>query len=85
MEQLNELRDKLQTVADALYQERVDVGFRNLCLIIPELEITITEIQDLELQNTAVDKLKMALEAMESEDTLLLADIIQYELLEIFS
>lgn len=46
------------------------------------MEEVIGTIQQEEIQSELKDKLLEALEAMENEDNILLADILQYEILE---
>lgn len=72
----------LTTITDLLYQENIPVAYRMLYLILPEMEEAIRQIQQEEIQSELKDKLLEALEAMENEDNILLADILQYEILE---
>lgn len=82
-ELLNEVIDSLGKVTDYLYQENIPVANQALFLVLPKLERCISKIDDEEIQVTLKEKLTEALSAMEEEDFVLLADLIQYEVVEI--
>ena len=65
---MEQVINTLTTITDLLYQENIPVAYRMLYLILPGMEEAI--------------RLLEALEAMENEDNILLADILQYEILE---
>lgn len=72
---------KLDEVAEVLYKNDVNMGLAKMNLVIPYIAMISTEITDEEVQGRLVnDVLTPALEAMESKDATLLADIITYEL-----
>lgn len=72
---------KLDETAEVLYKNDVNMGLAKMNLVIPYIAMISTEITDEELQGKLVkDALTPALEAMESKDATLLADIITYEL-----
>ncbi len=79
---MEQVINTLTTVTDLLYQENIPVAYRMLYLILPGMEEVIGQIQQEEVQSELRDKLLEALEAMENEDNILLADILQYEILE---
>ncbi len=79
---MEQVINTLTTVTDLLYQENIPVAYRMLYLILPAMEEVIGQIQHEEIQSELKDKLLEALEAMENGDNILLADILQYEILE---
>lgn len=82
-ELLNEVVENLNKVTDYLYQENIPVANQILFLVLPKLERCIGEIDDKDIQDSLKEKLTEALSAMEEEDFILLADLIQYEVIEI--
>ncbi|MGN0438109.1 MAG: hypothetical protein ACI4F4_06245 [Lachnospiraceae bacterium] len=82
-ELLYEVVENLNKVSDYLYQENIPVANQMLFLVLPKLERCISEIANEEIQDTLKEKLAEALTAMEEEDFILLADLIQYEVIEI--
>ena len=74
--------DVLKQISEWLYQDEVQKAYQNLIMIIPKLDAECNSISDENVRKDVTDKLMLALDAMENEDTLLLADIIQYELVE---
>ena len=82
MEQIQQVVETLTTITDLLYQENIPVAYRMLYLILPALEKTIGSIGQDDIQGELKDQLFSALQAMEDEDNILLADILQYEILE---
>lgn len=83
-ELLNEVIENLNKVTDYLYQENIPVANQTLFIVLPKLDRCISEIANEEIQDTLKEKLEEALMAMEEEDFILLADLIQYEVIEIF-
>lgn len=79
---MEQVINTLTTITDLLYQENIPVAYRMLYLILPGMEEVIGTIQQEEIQSELKDKLLEALEAMENEDNILLADILRYEILE---
>lgn len=77
----NEIITWLQEVIDLLYQENVSVAYGKLTTILPNIGKLAAELQEEERQ-ALLDGLQPALEAMEQQDATLLADVLQYELLE---
>lgn len=82
---LKEVIEQLNKVTDYLYQENIPVANQALFLVLPKLERCIGEIEDSEVQETLKDKLMEALSAMEEEDYVLLADLVQYEVIEVLT
>jgi hypothetical protein len=85
MSEINDIIEKLQIIAELLYQERISDAYSELFPLLPRIELLISTTDNDDFTQEVISKLKLALEAMESEDTLLLADVIQYELLECLS
>ena len=79
---LQEIKEELTGIADLLYQENTGLAYQKLTGIIPKMSLALGEVSDEDKKNMLVAKLSLALEAMENEDNLLLADVIQYELLD---
>lgn len=75
----------LQDIADVLYQGHTQVGIANMNNIIPDLAIVASELsEDMQLKLTN-DVLAPLLEAMETADATLIADIITFELIEVLN
>lgn len=72
----------LTQVTDLLYQENIQPAYMKLAAVLSKLELIIAEIDNEEEQKEITEKLKEALSAMEAGDNTLLADILQYEILE---
>ena len=82
MEEVSQLIDNLIKITDYLYQENIQVAYRLLYLVLPSLDQFISQIEQDEKKDILKAKLLQALEAMEKEDYILLADILQYEVVE---
>lgn len=82
---LKEVIEQLNKVTDYLYQENIPAANQSLIMALPKLERCIGEISDSEIQETLKEKLMEALSAMEEEDYVLLADLIQYEVIEVLT
>jgi DNA integrity scanning protein DisA with diadenylate cyclase activity len=81
-EKLKLVTGVLSQVTDLLYQENITYAYRMLAIILSELETVISMVEDKGASVEIKDKLMEALQAMEEEDNILLADIIQYEINE---
>lgn len=82
MEEVSQLIDNLIKITDYLYQENIQVAYRLLYLVLPSLDQFISQIEENEKKDILKEKLLQALGAMEDEDYILLADILQYEVVE---
>lgn len=82
MEEVSQLIDNLIKITDYLYQENIQVAYRLLYLVLPSLDQFISQMEQDEKKDILKEKLLQALEAMEKEDYILLADILQYEVVE---
>ena len=82
MEEVSQLIDNLIKITDYLYQENIQVAYRLLYLVLPSLDQFISQIEQDEKKDILKEKLLQALEAREKEDYILLADILQYEVVE---
>ncbi len=82
MEEVSQLIDNLIKITDYLYQENIQVAYRLLYLVLPSLDQFISQIEQDEKKDILKEKLLQALGAMEDEDYILLADILQYEVVE---
>ncbi|MBE5932320.1 MAG: hypothetical protein E7263_02730 [Lachnospiraceae bacterium] len=81
---MEETREKLSCIADTLYKGDTLVGMAMMTQVIEDLAKVSTMIEDEDLASRYInDGLMQALEAMESNDGTLLADVITYELIEI--
>ncbi len=84
-ELLQEVKDRLQQIAELLYQENAQMAYQMIIMIIPKIEIISDNIDNDDVKDALANKLNMMLEAMENEDYVLMADTIQYELLNTIS
>lgn len=82
-ELLKQVKDVLSQVIDLLYQENITPAYARLVAVLPQMEGMIAEL-DSDTQQELTEKLQSALTAMEEGDNTLLADILQYEILEQF-
>ena len=81
---IEELKGKLKEISDTLYSGEITKGMADMGLVIPDLANLANAIADEELNGRFLnDVLVPALNAMENRDGLLLADVINYELMEI--
>lgn len=83
-EKLKQIVCIMEQVTDLLYQENIMPAYTGLVAVLPQLEEIIMDL-DKETQQELTGKLQSALTAMESGDNTLLADILQYELIEQFT
>lgn len=80
-ELLKQVKDMLSQVIDLLYQENITPAYAGLASVLPQMEGVIAQLSP-ETQQEMTEKLQSALAAMEDGDNTLLADILQYEILE---
>lgn len=80
--QLKNVLDILSQVTDLLYQENLKPAYMTLAAVLPQLEEVITGIKDEDAQGELTEKLRDALGAMETGDNTLLADMLQYDIME---
>lgn len=74
----------LENIVDILYKGEVTKGIAMMSEVIPSLAIIAEKIEDEDLKDRYVnDGLRQALEAMETNDGVLLADVLSYEIIEI--
>lgn len=88
-ERIQKLIQSIEEVTELFYKQKEQEGYQNLNQIIPlisevmEYLITRDEGDTISEQNKEIiDCLDQAMHAMEARDTILLADILQYELKE---
>ena len=82
---MSDIIDELKKVADLLYEEKNSEAYSELDRVIPKMSQAIGDVEDEGVKSNLVESLKKALMAMENYDVLMLADTIQYELLEILA
>lgn len=75
------IKHNLQNITDLLYQQNMQESYAQLAWLLPQMEQWIACSEE-EQQKELTDILQSALEAMEQMDLTLLADILQYDLLE---
>jgi hypothetical protein len=80
-ENLQHFLGDLSKVIDLLYQENITAAYGGLVGVIPQLEKVIAQLDEVTKQKMT-EKLRTALTAMEDGDHTLLADILQYEIME---
>ncbi len=79
---MKDLIEVLEKVAELLYQEKYQQAYGILIKCLPFLSEILTEMQDMELQQELLQSLTEAVGAMESNDYTLLADILQYDIID---
>lgn len=79
---MKDLLDVLKKVAELLYQEEHNKAYGILIKCLPMMGVCIEDIEDKELQREVLDSLTEAITAMENNDYTLLADILQYDVIE---
>lgn len=82
-ESLEQIKEQLDAVADMAYKGNVMEAMAAMSQIIPKLELAAVGMDDETRQRMIDDALLPIMDAMESQDGTMLADIITYELLEI--
>jgi len=77
-------KKSLEDIIDVLYKGEVTKGIAMMSEVIPSLAVIAEKIEDEELKDRYInDGLRQALEAMETNDGVLLADVLSYEIIEI--
>lgn len=76
------LREELEQVTELFYQQKSKEGYERLQVLLADISLYVSGVQDEEQQQELLETLTEALDAMEQRDTTLLADILKYELLE---
>lgn len=79
---MKDLLDVLKKVTELLYQEDYNKAYGLLIKCLPIMGVCIEDIEDKGLQREVLDSLTEAIEAMENNDYTLLADILQYDVIE---
>lgn len=80
-EKIQDLIQDLERVSELLYQDKKDEGYTILNPCIQKLSIFAGILTNEVDQIEFINLLKSALEAMEAENLTLLADIIQYDII----
>lgn len=76
------LVNDIQGTAELLYQQKIKEGYEKLGTTLPLIAQYADQLEDADQKQDLLAHLQEALKAMESGDTTLLADILQYELSE---
>ncbi len=87
---LKEIRQKIEMTTDCFYQQKNQQGYKILISVIDDLMIIAAELKNIE-ENEAVQTLKIELaqrlqeitEAMLQKDTILIADMMKYDIIEL--
>lgn len=83
-ERIDKIVDLISNVADLFYQDKIHEGYDNLEKLLGELSLTVEILYQegiLSAEDTSIlDILKEIMSAMEQKDTLLIADMLEYEL-----
>ena len=77
---MKDLIKVLESVAELFYQEQITTANKKLLKAISLLTVYIETIEEPELKQEILGELNKAVQAMESEDYTLLADILQHEI-----
>ncbi len=81
MELKETIKDEITAIVDLLYQQNIKEAYPRLIQVLPKLEQFFAGFGE-EKGGEWTEVLRSALEAMEQQDVTLLADILQYEILE---
>ncbi len=73
---------EIEDVTELFYQQKIKEAYARLQPLLTDISIYVTGIPSEEKQVDILESLKEAMSAMEQQDTTLLADILQYDLLE---
>lgn len=88
---MNKAEDIIQLIGDVttlFYQNKINEGYQRLETLINIIDITMAELHSEDIvkieKRNITTILADAMKAMEQQDALLLADILEYELKEVF-
>lgn len=76
------MKSKITEVTELLYQQKITEAYGLLPTILAEFSNYVVTVEDSAQQQKILETLNEALGAMEQQDTTLLADILQYELVD---
>lgn len=79
---MKDLLDVLKKITELLYQEDYNTAYGLLVKCLPIMGVYIEEIENQDLQREILDALTQAIAAMEDNDYTLLADVLQYDVIE---
>ncbi|MDD6070250.1 MAG: hypothetical protein PUC12_05455 [Clostridiales bacterium] len=79
---MKDLIEVLNKIIELLYQEEVKTAYNFLIRCLPIMSGYISDMEDQDLQKEIMGSLEEAVTAMENNDYTLLADIMQYDLIE---
>lgn len=79
---MKDLLEVLNKITELLYQENYNDAYGVLIKCLPIMGIYIGEIEDEGMQTEIMSALTEAVSAMENNDYTLLADILQYDVIE---
>lgn len=79
-ERLKMVLDVLRQTVDLLYQENIAYAYKFLAVILNQLGLVISDVQDVDLSRKLQSNLVEATQAMEAKDYIFLADILQFEI-----
>ena len=89
---IKELISQIEEITEFFYQQKNNSGYQKLIPVIDSLTKVVDEISELEQESSLVEKkdrfkgiLNDAMEAMVNNDTILLADILKYDISEILT
>ena len=79
---MKDLLDVLRKITELLYQEKTNEAYGFLVRCLPHMGLMIEDIEDENLKREIMDSLTEAIGAMEAKDHTLLADILQYDVID---
>lgn len=93
VEEINALTLKLDTVSDFFYQQKEAEGYQGVNLILKDIEVCFTKVLQYKAENgnlefdekNFIKTLGDCISALEQKDTVLLADILNYDIKEAFT
>lgn len=85
-EKLDEVKTRLNDIADILYKGETMDGIAHMSNVIPDIAAIASDMPDEDARQEMIDNaLAPLLDAMEQEDGTLMADIISYELIPLLN
>ncbi len=88
MERLESIIQSIEETTTLFYQNKMQIGYQKLEELISSIDLAMVELSEMDIKILEEGKLTSilteAMNAMEHQDALLLADILEYELKEVF-
>lgn len=93
LEEINALTLKLDTISDFFYQQKDAEGYQGVNLILKDIEVCFAKVLQYKAENgnlefdekNFIKTLEECISALEQKDTVLLADILNYDIKDAFT